>query len=146
MPTRFSTDGSAYTVAATDNYAAWSPAAFTPGFDMDVNSIVAGESKFFALSASTGTLYTATAAAGPWTATTARFHSLYGVPEGDVVMGCVRTGNVYTIDTYPSVNRVIDMPAGMPVEGFSPAVTLKAPRPRTRRCSSPAAAAPTAIS
>lgn len=94
---------------------------------MDVNSIVAGESKFFALSASTGTLYTATAAAGPWTATTARFHSLYGVPEGDVVMGCVRTGNVYTIDTYPSVNRVIDMPAGMPVEGFSPAVTLKAP-------------------
>lgn len=111
-----------HSVAATSDFAAWMPQEFTPGFDMDMNSIVATPDAFYALS-SDGTLHKASDAAGPWSATYARFHSLYGA-YGDMVVGCTETQGKYAIDTYPSVNHVIGMPEGMPVSGFSPAVTL----------------------
>lgn len=124
MAYTFSTDGSAYSVAATGTYATWDAEAFTPGFDMDVTGIIAGADGFFALSTD-GVLYRADAAAGPWTATPASFHSLYGIHNG-VLIGCTKTGGDYAIDTYPSVNTVIEMAEGMPVEGFSQAITFSA--------------------
>lgn len=120
----FSTDGTGYVVGATGDYAAWNAETFTPGFDMDINSITAGADGFYALAAD-GTLYHAAAAAGPWSATNARFHAIYGY-LGSCLIGCTHAGSGYAIDTYPSVNHVIAMPEGMPVEAFSPAVTLTA--------------------
>ncbi|MDE6270184.1 MAG: hypothetical protein K2M12_04935 [Muribaculaceae bacterium] len=124
MAYTFSTDGSSYGVAATGTYATWDMETFVPGFDMDVNSIVAGDPGFFALDGE-GRLYRADAAAGPWTATAARFHSLYGIHEG-ILVGCTLAEGNVGIDTYPSVNMVIEPAEGMPVEGFSPGVTLTA--------------------
>lgn len=126
MAYTFSTDGSAYSVAATGDFAAWDSQTFAPGFAMDVNSVTAGADGFYALAAD-GVLYKAAAAAGPWTATPARFHALYGYCMGHLV-GCARAADgSYSIDTYPSVNHVIAMPEGMPVEAFSQGIEYSVP-------------------
>ena len=83
----FSTDGSRYSVAATSDFAAWDPAAFTPGFAMDVTSAVATDDKFYAL-ATDGTLWSATQAAGPWSSEGLHFSCLYGAFGSEVVGLC----------------------------------------------------------
>ncbi|MDE6453271.1 MAG: hypothetical protein K2L27_03615 [Muribaculaceae bacterium] len=122
----YTTDGTAYSIAATTDFAAWEPATFAPGFAMDISSIVSSDTDgtLYALDTD-GTLHSATRPEGPWTATGATFHSLYGV-YGGAVLGCVRHADgTYTVETYPSSNRVINFPAGLPVSGFSPALLLE---------------------
>jgi len=123
MTYTFSTDGNSYSVAATGDYASWEPTAFTPGFKMNVNSIVAGDNKFYAL-ADNGTLYSADAATGPWVSKHWHFQSLYGV-YGDELIGMCTDVNYPGIIAYPSA-RTIPVPDDFPLSDFSPAVTLSA--------------------
>ena len=122
----FSTDGSHYNVAATSDFAAWDPEAFTPGFAMDVASIVATDDKFYAL-ATDGTLWSATQAAGPWSSEGLHFSCLYGAYGAEVVGLCTDANDGATpgVMLYPSL-KPASAPAGMPVSGFSPAVCLSA--------------------
>lgn len=119
----FVTDGSSYSVAASNDFASWDPEAFNPGFAMDVNSICHGSMGFCALDAD-GLVHTANSPKGPWTAGSGHYSAFYGVHQGTVVGVRKNADGSYAIDTYPSVNTVIDMPAGMPVEGFSPGIEL----------------------
>lgn len=120
----FSTDGTAYSVAATGDFAAWDPAAFTPGFSMDVNTVTATDNAFYALAAD-GTLYTASAAAGPWTSTSRKFASLYGAYGTEVMGWSTEVNGVPAVVSYPSMT-VVQAPADMPMAGTSPAITLEA--------------------
>ena len=119
----FASDGTSYSVAASNDMAAWEPEAFNPGFAMDVNSICSGSFGFCALDTD-GLVHYASQAAGPWTAGTGRYSAFYGTHQGVAVGLRKNADGSYSIDTYPSVNTVIDMPAGMPVEGFSPGIEL----------------------
>lgn len=122
----FSTDGSRYSVAATSDFAAWDPSAFTPGFAMDVTSAVATDDKFYAL-ATDGTLWSATQAAGPWSSEGLHFSCLYGAFGSEVVGLCTDVnGGIPGVMLYPS-RKAVSAPEGMPVSGFSPAVCLSAP-------------------
>lgn len=119
----FSTDGSRYSVAATSDMASWQPAIFTPGFDMDVNTVTATPQRFYAL-ATDGTLYAASAAGGPWVSEGLHFTCLYGAYGDDVVGLCTDVNGHLTVLAYPSGHVTTDMPDDFPVSGFSPAVTL----------------------
>lgn len=121
----FSTDGSAYSVAATTDFAAWDPEAFTPGFSMDVNTIVATTDKFYALAAD-GTLHSAAAPAGPWTSEGIRFTCLYGAYGANVIGWCTDINAHAPILSYPARVSSAEVPEGFPVSGFSPAVSLEA--------------------
>ena len=122
----FGSTGSSYSLAATGDMAAWQQQAFTPGFDMDVNTITATEDAFYALSEADGTLYSATAPAGPWTSRGIHFHHLYGGYGTELLGLCTDVNNQPGIVSYPSM-RQVDAPEGFPVAGTSPAVTLEAP-------------------
>lgn len=120
----FSTDGSRYSVAATSDFAAWDPSAFTPGFDMDVTTAVATDDKFYAL-ATDGTLWSATQAAGPWSSEELNFSCLYGGYGAEVVGLCTNVNGQPGVMLYPSL-KPVSAPSGIPVSGFSPAVNLSA--------------------
>ncbi len=121
----FATDGTTYTVAATSDMAAWDMQPFTPGFDMDVNTITATTDAFYALGAD-GTLYSATAAAGPWTSQGLHFSCLYGGYGSELLGLCTDINTAPGIVSYPSM-RAVAAPDGFPVGGTSPAVMLEAP-------------------
>ncbi len=121
----FATDGTAYSVAATGDMAAWDAQDFTPGFDMDVNSITATDDAFYAL-ATDGTLYSATAPAGPWTSAGVHFSHLYGGYGSELLGLCSDVNLTPGLLSYPSM-RPLDAPDGFPVAGTSPAVILEAP-------------------
>ena len=121
----FATTGSAYSLAATGDMAAWQTQDFTPGFDMDVNSITATDDAFYAL-ATDGTLYSAAEAAGPWTSKGIRFSHLYGGYGSELVGLCTDVNFTPGLLSYPSL-RQIDAPEDFPVAGTSPAVILEAP-------------------
>ncbi len=88
-----------------------SPLAFKP----QMNTFTASADACYMLD-EVGTLYTSTNAT-TWTATEAKFYSLYG-GYGNVLLGSVETPDGWFVQQYPSM-ELTSLPNGMPVSGTS---------------------------
>lgn len=120
----FSTDGSHYNVASSLNPGLqnWENTTMAAPARLDVNSIVSGESIFYALDADHN-LYSSVDCGVNWTATGAKMTHIYGV-YGTKALGVnsERAGE-YVYVTYPATTQ-ISVPEDAPVEGTSLPLTF----------------------
>lgn len=120
----FSTDGSRYNVASSLNPALrnWENATITAPANLDVNSIVSGESILYALDADHN-LYSSADCGVNWTSTGTKMTHIYGV-YGTKALGVnsERAGE-YVYVTYPATTEQ-PVPEDAPVEGTSLPLTF----------------------
>ena len=125
------TDGSAYCLAshqgdlaglngATIDFGDWKKAAVSFPFTPRVETFSASTSALYIL-ADDGQLWTSADGGDSWTATSEKWHNIYGAYDSQLI-GPANDGGQWTIRSYPD-GKSWSLPDGMPVDGTSEPVS-----------------------
>ena len=119
----FTTDGSAYSLAVSDNPATgvWQKSSVTLPAGARIESITASADRLYLLTAD-NSLYQSADGGQTWTATGASMNHIYGC-MGGTVYGNRLSGNSYVFTTYPASTETA-VPADCPVSGTSTSMTF----------------------
>ena len=119
----FTTDGSAYSLAVSDNPATgvWQKSSVTLPAGARIEPITASADRLYLLTAD-NSLYQSADGGQTWTATGASMNHIYGC-MGGTVYGNRLSGNSYVFTTYPASTETA-VPADCPVSGTSTSMTF----------------------